>query len=384
MQQRKLVASPPRGELGQTIVMFSFSMVALLGFVAIVFDFGSIYQERRQLQNAADGAALAAAGELPAFPSVAVTAAQTVLAANGYNPADTDVTVVVNTSDLGDPEEVEIRVTKHNKSFLFARVFGLVSTDVSARAAAEIVSAHEDEYAIFAIDDSCGAPGVDISGGLATFNGTVHTNSNVAVGGSNHTFDPSVTYHCDFSEGGSGHTYSRGQKKTGARDVPTAVSGITYSTFAPCDFSFPNPTNLKSRNDIWQNPAKTLLMDGVYCFAKSVTLIGDDITGNVTFAAQGSINISGSDHDLTAYHPSGILLFTSADGAGDEIDVTGSGGQWTGIMYAPDGEAKVGGQGNLNYSGSIIAQSVSVSGNGMSITSSSLVDNGNPVVRLTE
>ena len=373
-----------RGENGVTVVMFALGLVSLLGFSAIVFDAAAIFEERRQLQNAADGAALAAARELPASSEAAVAAAEAYLTANGYSPDDADVSAVVTSPYASDDEYAEVVVTRLDKPYLFARLLGLVDSDISARAVGQIVSAYEDEYAIFAIDDSCGAPGVDVSGGAAIFNGTVHTNSHIAVGGSDHTFDPAITYHCSFSEGGSGHTYTRGQKITGRRDVPNAVSGLTYASFAPCDFSFPNPTNLKSRNDVWQNPQKTVLIDGVYCFNKSMTLIGDDITGHVTFVAKGTINISGSDHDLRAYHSSGVLLYSEENGPGDALDVTGSGGQWEGIMYAPNGDAKVSGQGNLNYAGSIVAQNVQISGNGMSITSSSLVDNSNPVVRLVE
>jgi hypothetical protein len=364
--------------------MFAVSLVAMLGFMAIVVDVAVIFEERRQLQNAADGAALAAARELPGSPSDALVAARSYLLQNGYDTTDPDVAVAIDASYLGDPEDVEVVVTQQNLQYLFGRVLGLGSTDVSARAVAEIVSAYEDDYAIFAIDESCGAVGVDIHGSLATFNGTVHSNSNVQVGGTDHTFDPSVTYACDFLEGGSGHTYQREQKSTGDRDVPPALDGITYASFAPCDFSFSAPVNLKSRNDIWQDAAKTILMDGTYCFEKTVTLIGDDIVGNVTFAALGSIDISGSDHNLTAYHSSGILFYSESSGPGNVIDLAGAGGAWSGIIYAPNGDVKINGQSNLNFAGSAVAQSVTVAGNGMTINSSNLVNNGNPVVRLIE
>lgn len=371
-------------ERGQTIVMFAVSMVAMLGFMAIVVDAAVIFEERRQLQNAADGASLAAARELPGSPSNAVVAARNYLTANGYDPTDPDVSFSIDTSYLANNEHVEVIVTQQDLAYLFGRFLGLSSSDVSARAVSEIVTAFEDDYAIFAIDDSCGAVGVNIQGSLATFDGTVHSNSNVQVGGTDHTFDPSVTYSCDFQEGGSGHTYQREEKSTGDRDVPAGVAGITYASFAPCDYTFTTPTNMKSKNFVWQNPGKTLLKDGVYCFEKTVNLIGDGISGNVTFVALGNIDISGSDHNLTAYHPNGILLYSEATGPGDVIDVTGAGGGWTGVIYAPNGDAKITGQSNLVFDGSVVAQNVTVAGNGMTINSSTLVDNGNPVVRIIE
>lgn len=273
---------------GQTIVMFAISMIAMLAFIAVVVDVAVIFEERRQLQNAADGAALAAARELPGSPSAAVTAAETYLAANGYSVADADVSFAIDTSYLGDPEDVEVIVTQLNVPYLFGRVVGLTTSDVSARAVAEIVTSADDEYAIFAIDNSCGATGVEISGSLASFHGTVHSNANVTVAGTSHAFDPAITYQCNFTEGGSGHTYQREEKSTGARPIPSIVAGITFASFLPCDFSYSNNVNLKSKNEVWQNPQKTILRDGVYCFGRNVTLIGDDIVGNGDLCCTGA------------------------------------------------------------------------------------------------
>lgn len=371
-------------ERGQTIVLFAFSMIAMLGFMALVVDVAVIFEERRQLQNAADGAALAAARELPGSPGNAVTAAHTYLTANGYDPSDADVLVQIDTTYLGDPEDVEVVVTQQNLAYLFGRIIGLGSTDVSARAVSEIVSAYDDDYAIFAIDDSCSASGVDISGSVASFNGTVHANANVTISGTSHTFDPSITYQCGFTENGSGHSYQRDQKSTGARDVPATVAGVNFSSFGTCDFNFAgNNVNLNSK-PVWQNPQKTILMDGLYCFSGGVSLVGNDIQGKVTFAAMGNINVSGSGHLLEPYHSSGILFYSESSTGPMQINIAGSGGQWTGLIYAANGDASLSGQSNQNFEGSVIAQNVAVSGTGMTITASQLANNGNPVVRIIE
>lgn len=52
------------GEAGQSIVLIAFLLVALLGIAALVFDGGTAYAKRRQMQNAADSAALAGARQL--------------------------------------------------------------------------------------------------------------------------------------------------------------------------------------------------------------------------------------------------------------------------------------------------------------------------------
>src|SRR3954471_23807460 len=51
-------------ERGVTMIIFGLILVALLIIVAVVIDLGNARQEKRQLQNAADAAALAGASEL--------------------------------------------------------------------------------------------------------------------------------------------------------------------------------------------------------------------------------------------------------------------------------------------------------------------------------
>lgn len=53
-----------RGRRGQTLVVIALSMVAMAGFLALAVDGGRLYLGRRQLQTAADGAALAGAQDL--------------------------------------------------------------------------------------------------------------------------------------------------------------------------------------------------------------------------------------------------------------------------------------------------------------------------------
>src|SRR5260221_14560547 len=46
---------------GQALVLVAIALVALIGFAALAIDVGHAYAQRRQLQNAADAAALAGA-----------------------------------------------------------------------------------------------------------------------------------------------------------------------------------------------------------------------------------------------------------------------------------------------------------------------------------
>ena len=358
------------------LVLTTLALFSMLGIAALVLDFGLFFTEQRRLQNAADGAALAAARELPDDPAAAALLATQFLGLNGYSAADPDVTVGL--SNFG-PEQKQFEVVlTQTVPFLFGRVLGFTLQDIGVSAQAEIVTGFGDGYAIFVISNDCNDV-LDIQGANGGFIGIVHSNSDIAVGGSGHDFDPAATYRCNMSVGGTGHEFEAGVKRTGERQSPLAY---TLSSFDPCTFTFAQGNvNLKSQGGIWADPQKTQLLPGVYCFNGSMRLIGDDITGNVTFVAGGNVKISGSDHVLTAYHESGILVYSDSSSV-QAINVSGSGGTWTGTLYAPYGHLDVSGQSNHTINGSLVANTVSVNGNGLTVIASSSTANSNPVVRL--
>ncbi|MBT5774304.1 MAG: hypothetical protein HOH95_08000, partial [Dehalococcoidia bacterium] len=153
-----------REEHGQTMALLTITLLTLIGVVAIVIDVAVFAEEKRQLQNAADAAVLAAARELPASPAAGEAAALNYLTSNGYTVSPGDVSVTITTPYAGNTEFAELVVTNHDVPYLFARVLGFISLDISARAVGEVVTGFEDDYAIFAIDNSCGAAGISIGG----------------------------------------------------------------------------------------------------------------------------------------------------------------------------------------------------------------------------
>jgi Flp pilus assembly protein TadG len=86
-------------ERGVTMVIFGLMIVALLIIVAIVIDLGNARQQKRQLQNAADAAALAGASDIN------VT--------NG-NPCSQAVTYAYNNLSLGTPTNTTCTQTTKN------------------------------------------------------------------------------------------------------------------------------------------------------------------------------------------------------------------------------------------------------------------------------
>jgi len=118
-----------RGETGAIAIVVALSLVALLGLTALVVDLGLLYHTKRELQTAADAAALAAAWELPDVPSAEDTAFQ-YADFNDVQRSETDPT----TPYESDATKIEVRCTRR-VSLLFARIWQPTS-DVSARAVA--------------------------------------------------------------------------------------------------------------------------------------------------------------------------------------------------------------------------------------------------------
>jgi len=125
-----------RSERGQALIIFVLAAAVLFGFAAMAIDVGLILHERRDLQNAADAAALAGAIELPDSPGAAYAKAQEWAQNNGIDAAAGDqLDITVNTLD----NSVTVRVERE-QGFIFGRVLGLVSTGVHADATARVGS----------------------------------------------------------------------------------------------------------------------------------------------------------------------------------------------------------------------------------------------------
>jgi Flp pilus assembly protein TadG len=123
-----------RGESGQALIMFVLGLAVFLGMVALTIDVGLILHERRQLQNTADAAALAGVIELPQSTVLAQSKAQEWAANNGIDLAEGDE-IQITIAD--DDTSVTVEVTRET-SFVFGRVLGLTTVDVSASAVAQV------------------------------------------------------------------------------------------------------------------------------------------------------------------------------------------------------------------------------------------------------
>jgi hypothetical protein len=117
-------------ERGQAAVLTVVFLTALLGMVALVLDVGSWYREQRATQSAADAAALAAAQALPESSGAARVLADEYVAKNGGGKREVTFSSRVSPSDT-----VTVRVERDAPG-IFAKLFGISSVNVGARAVA--------------------------------------------------------------------------------------------------------------------------------------------------------------------------------------------------------------------------------------------------------
>ena len=374
-------------ERGQMVVISAFVIVALLAFLGMVIDVGFLYAEHRQAQNAADQAAKAAAYEISygGSTAAAVQAALGNAHDNGYNNDGVNNTVTVNIPPLsgsyaGNADYVEVIVTEQPTTFFIHVVLG-DSGGVAARGVAGLTATSGGVYALFANNGACGGQsGLEVSGSTNVFNGAVHSNSEVKVNGSDNIFNGLVTHTCSLDVGGQNNTFSPPPSSAVSQPLPVNYS---YGDF-PCMMTFTQPTDLNSVPEAWVDSDSNSgqLLPGVYCSTKKLSLSGSDVTGSVTLVSQDEVNVSGSNFNLTPFW-NDVLLF-SDDSFPKGIDISGSGGNWEGIVLAPNGLAKIAGSSNFAYSGAVIADVVQISGSNTSLTAIDYGQGGPATVALVE
>jgi Flp pilus assembly protein TadG len=167
---------------GQILVMFAAGIVLLLGMVAVAVDTGFLMAERRQVQNAADAGALAAAkakldymyqGSEAELESSQVQAGETYASRNAGVTPD-DISVDTAPEGYGD-EYVEVTVSKDVDMFFLRALYdGEWGTSASAIAGIDDVQL---PYALVALD----CPGITVSGsGTINVNeGSIMSNCNI-------------------------------------------------------------------------------------------------------------------------------------------------------------------------------------------------------------
>jgi len=191
-----------RDESGQAVVMIALALAVIVGIAALAVDVGQLRYQKRNLQAAADAAALAAGMEIRtcgATPNCTAmqAAAQSALTENGLTGSTliancgstpgTGLTIEVNDPpcalggsdpNAGNNRYAEVVVSQRQQTY-FARVLGINSMQISTRAEAE-----RDPHApcVYSLDPTgAGAISILIGLGIRANCGIVDESNNSAA-----------------------------------------------------------------------------------------------------------------------------------------------------------------------------------------------------------
>jgi hypothetical protein len=129
-----------RDESGQALIMVALCLTCIMGFVGFATDVGVLLHAKRNLQIAADAAAIAGANYILIDSTKIVTAGKAASAQNGVTDGSNGASVTVTNGPLSGPHAgvagyIEAIVTQPQPTF-FMRLFSFTSMSVKARAVA--------------------------------------------------------------------------------------------------------------------------------------------------------------------------------------------------------------------------------------------------------
>ncbi|MEA4815944.1 MAG: pilus assembly protein TadG-related protein [Lachnospiraceae bacterium] len=170
-----------KNEKGFIVVFLALSITFILGFAALVVDYGQLTNNRRLLQNAADAAALAAALELPADSSEAINDARNAAieyaARNGVTNASSNVSV-----SHPSTSEVKVDIQQEVPLSFGGVLIGSNHKLMTASATAEKTSSSGSDFEYTLLSGSSSGTGITIYYGTGSkVVGDLHSNSNVSI-----------------------------------------------------------------------------------------------------------------------------------------------------------------------------------------------------------
>jgi Flp pilus assembly protein TadG len=124
-----------RAQRGQVLVIFALALIAIVAMTGLVIDGGSTFVQRRDQQNVADAAAMAAgySYSMTGSTAAAATAGQAVATANGYATGTGGVSVSI-TNAAGNPGWFFTAVVSKPHANNFSGLLGMPSWGVTTTA----------------------------------------------------------------------------------------------------------------------------------------------------------------------------------------------------------------------------------------------------------
>lgn len=312
---------------GQTMVLAAVMLPVLVGAVGMAVDVGHAFDHRRQMQLAADSAALAGARAVRVAPSISSADLTTIVRAdatrNGFVHGTKSVSVTLCRPGVDSPcsttftyssenEAVKVRIDQPKATFL-SGILGMTTMNIGVTAVASSAPISASSANIIVLDDTCTSGAFHASGGVAvTVNGRVWVNScdqngTVATGGTPVNASDGIYMGCNNGVCGDYH------EQGGSLFTPTPLGGEPQIRDPLEDLPEPVPTG-PSRNDPNVNSGTVTLQPGIY--DNGITIKG----GTVTFAPgiyfldgkplsiKGGATVLGTDVMFFAYNDAELVI----------------------------------------------------------------------------
>lgn len=343
-------------EDGVVAIIMAVAMVALMGFTALAVDIGLLNIQKSKFQTACDAAALAAGYNLPNTTKATDTAREYIIK-NGFERDDITVT-------FEDSNRKIVVSGSKQMATLFGKILGQNQLNYTCTSGAAFTSASlgpafnhliysgnaypaQPGYGSFSVrlQNLCSFTGLTnwVYGSVhSNFDLNAHTSNIVGIGQAVGTVS-----------GRNIITQLPGQDLIPMPDFSIykdqiKAEAIAAGQYYSGDFSSTNASTV--------NVTKPLYVEG------DANLNGVSFSGNGTIYAGGKISITGTG----GYYNSRSKLcmysdYTSKLKSDAAIDFAGSGKNFTGILYAPNGSILVTGS-NYVFHGNIIGSVVDIGG----------------------
>jgi hypothetical protein len=341
---------------GQVLIYASLAAIALLGMVGLALDGGNLYMHKRQMQNAADAAALAGAQTLKQAIQANQTPSdgQILQAIKHYaqlnRKPDVDKDLVASYSKDGvslgvgvgsgtvpnDANGVEVTTAETMNSF-FLRILGIASYRAQARAAARFTIAQSGGFGMFA-GNRQDADSIKTTGPDYLINGNVHSNSGITNSGGGYVVNGMVEYGTTTT---GVNNWAINPAQNNLNQVPPQPYPVDYklSDFAPGSAealkAAPNYYPIQGNLTLGPNtPPGLYYVNGNVSASTKFNL-------NVTIVATGFVSISSPESVLKSYTQN-LAIFSNlsaSQGPGGKAIHISSGGNslWDGIIFGPNG-----------------------------------------------
>lgn len=397
-----------RRRRGNVVVAVAGSLVTLLACVSLSIDGGMLQDKRRQVQAAADAAALAASGDLYYHWSIergadtngtAYALARETAKRNGFEHGVDGTTVDVYLPPASGPFTgqkgyVEV-IIKFDHGRYFSKVFGTEAIAVRARAVGRGRKASTRQAILVLDPNDKDALGIGGGGVVTVLNSSIQVNSNnpeatIANGGGTmySEIDTSITGGFVTPGGGS---FTGGPLLTGTEPIPDPLAYIpppniadyTVRSTKKLQYSQAETITIKpgvyyggitigGQSNVIMEPGIYYMYGGGFSFSGQGSLTGIGVmiyndpqstSDNISISGTNAVNVTLSPPTSGTYQG---FLFWQRREADVPIDITGNGNlQLTGTFYATGAQLNVTGNGGADLIGSqYIVDRLKTNGNG--------------------